>query len=91
MREPVCLDSRLRMPFKLVMPPTQKVCIKRDPKPRVLEIATQVSFKGTDGRFGLRLGNWNVEERVVGGVEPYPCISVEHPMTPALGITELRR
>ena len=25
MREPVCLDSRLRMPFKLVMPPTQKL------------------------------------------------------------------
>ena len=25
MREPVCLDWRLRMPFKLVMPPTQKL------------------------------------------------------------------
>ena len=25
MREPVCLDSRLRTPFKLVMPPNQKL------------------------------------------------------------------
>src|SRR5580704_9687706 len=45
-------------------------------------------FKGADRCFGLRLGNRNVEKRVVGGVEPYSCISIEHPMAPALRIAE---
>jgi hypothetical protein len=42
-----------------------KVAIEWDPKPPVREIATQVSFKGADRCFGLRLGNGNVEERML--------------------------
>jgi hypothetical protein len=67
-----------------------EVVIERGPKPRVLEIAAQVSFKGADRCFGLWLGNRNVEEPVVGSVEPYARIPTEHPMTQALGIAELR-
>src|SRR5215469_18055564 len=49
-----------------------------------------MAFERTDRLLGLRLRHRTRIERRIRSVKPCPAISVEHPVSPSLGIPELR-
>src|SRR5580692_7526013 len=69
------------------------IAVERKPEAR-LDVVTEMAFEGSDGVLGLGLGAGKVhvvrEKLRILGEEPRPGVAIEHPLTPAFGIAELR-
>src|SRR6516164_5871465 len=83
--------SRGKIPYaaqaRCSAPP--EIAVQRSPSAG-LEVMAKMAFKRADRRFCLRLRHRASVECRIRGVKPCPAVSVEHPVSPSLGITKLR-